>query len=77
MFSCVLGGGQCISSLGGAFQRDQIRTIPFGLLVRPKKRSGYNVIVDGHCEAVSIIFGKIFCSFSTVLFYSADYQQKN
>jgi len=28
------GGGHYISRLGGAFQRDQNRTIPFGLLVR-------------------------------------------
>ena len=26
------GGGRCISPLGGAFRRDQNRTIPFGLL---------------------------------------------
>ena len=26
------GGGQCISPLGGAFQRDRNRTVPFGLI---------------------------------------------
>jgi len=35
------GGGQCISTWGGAFQRDQKRAIPFGLIAQCHPSQGH------------------------------------